>query len=387
MKLSVTRSELWRGIDTVLDAVPSKPALPVLSNILLVAEKDGLSLAATDLDLSIRTQIVAAVERPGSITVPARTFAEITREWPEAELTIEVSDDRLRLSGSLGEVEGSEGAYSLSGMPADDFPGMPERLSGLSLELDKIEGLDSQGLGKMISKTAFAVSRDDTRPVLNGVLWRIDAEGMLMVATDGHRFAHYRKKLNLGDEVQGEGADAIMPPQALSQVVKLLGGTDELVRVTLGESQVLFDLGATQLLSRLIEGPYVDYTQVIPKENDKHLRIASEQFLPAVRRVSILSSSYTHQIRLKLGENSIDLSAASPEIGGEAREVIPAGYDQEEMDIGYNAQYLMEILRKMDAQEVLFQLNNQVTAAMLRPVEQADVEDYFCLLMPLRPTG
>ncbi|MBT3784811.1 DNA polymerase III subunit beta, partial [bacterium] len=266
MKLSVTRSELWRGIDTVLDAVPSKPALPVLSNILLVAEKDGLSLAATDLDLSIRTQIVAAVERPGSITVPARTFAEITREWPEAELTIEVSDDRLRLSGSLGEVEGSEGAYSLSGMPADDFPGMPERLSGLSLELDKIEGLDSQGLGKMISKTAFAVSRDDTRPVLNGVLWRIDAEGMLMVATDGHRFAHYRKKLNLGDEVQGEGADAIMPPQALSQVVKLLGGTDELVRVTLGESQVLFDLGATQLLSRLIEGPYVDYTQVIPKE-------------------------------------------------------------------------------------------------------------------------
>lgn len=387
MKLSVTRSELWRGIDTVLDAVPSKPALPVLSNILLVADEEGLSLAATDLDLSIRTRITAAVERPGSITVPARTFAEITREWPEAELTIEVNDDRLRLSGSLGETEGSEGAYSLSGMPADDFPGMPDRLSGLSLELNEIEGLDSQTLGKMISKTAFAVSRDDTRPVLNGVLWRIDAEGMLMVATDGHRFAHYRCQLNLGEQVQGEGAEAIMPPQALSQVVKLLGGPDELVRVTLGESQVLFDLGGAQLLSRLIEGPYVDYTQVIPKENEKHLRITNEQFLPAVRRVSILSSSYTHQIRLKLGENSIELSAASPEIGGEAREVIPAVYDQEEMDIGYNAQYLMEILRKMDAQEVLFQLNNQVTAAMLRPVEQADVEDYFCLLMPLRPTG
>jgi len=387
MKLTVTRSELWRGIDTVLDAVPSKPALPVLSNILLVAEKDGLSLAATDLDLSIRTRVVAEVERPGSITVPARTFAEITREWPEAELTIEVNEDRLRLTGSLGDTEGSEGAYSLSGMPADDFPGMPDSLSGLSLELEAIEGLDSQALGKMINKTAFAVSRDDTRPVLNGVLWRVDAEGMLMVATDGHRFAHYRWQLDLGEQIQGEGAEAIMPPQALSQAVKLLGGSNELVRVTLGESQVLFDLGATQLLSRLIEGPYVDYTQVIPKENDKHLHIFSEQFLPAVRRVSILSSSYTHQIRLKLGKNSIDLSAASPEIGGEARELIPAVYDQEEMDIGYNAQYLMEILRKMEAQEVLFQLNNQVTAALLRPVDQADGEDYFCLLMPLRPTG
>ena len=387
MKLSVSRSELWRGIDIVLDAVPSKPALPVLSNILLVAEKDGLSLAATDLDLSISTRVTASVDEVGSITVPARTFAEIAREWPDAELTIEVADNRLRLSGSLGQTESGEGAYSLAGMPAEDFPAMPNQLSGLSIDLGQVDGLNSQTLAEMISKTAFAVSRDDTRPVLNGVLWRIDGAGMEMVATDGHRFARYHRKFDLSAQVDGAGTEAIVPPQAFSQVVKLLGAQQDIVEVTLSESQILFDLGDTKLLSRLIEGPYVDYTQVIPKDNDKQLQIASQNLLPAVRRVSILSSSYTHQVRLRLKENNIELSAASPEIGGEARETIPAVYDEEEMDIGYNAQYLMEILRKMDAQEVTFELKNEVTAAVLRPVEPAETEDFFCLLMPLRPTG
>ena len=386
MKLSVNRNELWRGIDTVLDAVPSKPALPVLSNILLVAEEDRLSLGATDLDLSIRTHIAASVQNTGTITVPARTFAEIAREWPEAELTIEVNDDRLLLSGALGNIEG-EGAYTLSGMAADEFPVMPTSLDGLSITLSEVDGLESQTLGEIINKTAFAVSRDDTRPVLNGVLWRINPEGMDMVATDGHRFALYHRNLDLESQVGGEGAEVIVPPQAFGQVVKLLGAQHELSQMTLGESQVFFDLGDTQLLSRLIEGPYVDYTQVIPRENDKQLRISNEHLLPAVRRVSILSSSYTHQIRMKLGANQIELLAASPEIGGEARETIPAIYSQEEMEIGYNAHYLMEILRKMDAQEVLFELNDHVTAAVLRPMEQAEGEDYFCLLMPLRPTG
>jgi len=388
MKLSVDRNELWRGIDTVLDVVPSKPALPVLANILLVAEEKTLSLAATDLDLSIRTHIPASIQETGNITVPARTFADIAREWPEAELTIEVAGDRLRLSGALGTTESGEGAYSLSGMPADEFPGLPTSLSGLAIDFSRVDALDFQILSEMINKTVFAVSRDDTRPVLNGVFWRVDTQGLEMVATDGSRLASYRRNHDLGDQIGAEAkAEVIVPPQAFTQVVKLFGGQHELKQVTLGETQVFFDLGDTYLLSRLIEGPYVDYAQVIPRENDKRLRISNELLLPAVRRVSILSSSYTRQVRLKLNGNRLELSAASPEIGGEAREVIPAVYDQEEMDIGYNAQYLIEILRKMDVQEVIFDLSNPVTAAILRPADQAEGEDYFCLLMPLRPTG
>ena len=135
MKLSVNRNELWQGIDTVLDAVPSKPALPVLTNILLVAEGNTLVLSTTDLDLSIRTEVPATVEQKGRITVPARSLAEFAREWPEAELSLVVEEDRLRLSGDLGDAESGEGAYSLSGMAADEFPNMPTSLEGVSISL------------------------------------------------------------------------------------------------------------------------------------------------------------------------------------------------------------------------------------------------------------
>ena len=387
MKLRVDRNELWKGIDTVLEAVSSKPSLPVLANILLDADEKTLSLSATDLDLSIRTQVPATVEEKGRTTISARKLAEIAREWPEAEISIEAQDERLKLSGRLGDAESSEGAYSLSGIEADEFPSMPTALDGVSLSLGE-DQTETNILANMISKTAFAVSGDDTRPVFTGVLWRIDAQGMEMVATDGSRLACYRKAIDLQNQVQGDQETAvIVPPQALNQIVKLLSSHKGPVDVTLGETQVLFDIGPTHLLSRLIEGPYVDYAQVIPQNNKKELKIASEDLLPAVRRVSILSSSYTRQVRFKLNSGQVELSAASPEIGGEAREVVPAQYDSEEIEVGYNAQYLMDILRRMDAPEVCFQLNDHVTAALLRPTEQKEGEDYFCLLMPLRPTG
>ena len=387
MKLRVDRNELWQGIDTVLEAVSSKPSLPVLANVLLDADEETLSLSATDLDLSIRTQVPATVEEKGRTTVSARKLAEITREWPESEMSIEAEAERLKLSGRLGDAESSEGAYSLAGLEAEEFPSMPTTLDGVSLSLGE-DGAETNVLADMINKTVFAVSGDDTRPVFNGVLWRIDAQGMEMVATDGSRLACYRLALDLKDQVQGDQeTSVIVPPQALNQIVKLLGSHKESVNVTLGETQVLFDIGDTHLLSRLIEGPYVNYSQVIPQNNTKELKIASENLLPAVRRVSILSSSYTRQVRFKLSSGQVELSAASPEIGGEAREVVPAHYDAEEIEAGYNAQYLMEILRRMDSSEIRFELNDHVTAALLRPLEQKEGEDYFCLLMPLRPTG
>ena len=381
MKLSVGRNELWRGIDTVLDAVPSKPTMPVLANLLMEADGENLYLAATDLELSIRTQIAADIEIEGRVAVPARTLADIAREWPEAQLHIEVDEERLRLSGQLGsEIEG-EGSYVLSGMDAEDFPEIPTQLEGTTLAFES--GGEFQ-LAEMVNKTVFAVSRDETRPILNGVYWSIEDEGMIMVATDGHRLASFKTSLPNG----GTGkAEAILPPQACNHLVKLSGNQRQLNSATLGESQVLFDLGDTVLLSRLIDGPYVEYGQVIPQGNDTHLRIDREKLLSTVRRVSILSSSYTHQVRMVLKDHSLELSATSQEIGGEAREVLQVDYGEEELEIAYNAQYLMEILRKIDSQEVVFDLKNSVTAALLRPGEGEEEEDYFCLLMPLRPSG
>ena len=385
MKITVERSELWQGIDTVLDAVASKPAQPVLSHLLLEAEGDQLTLSASDLDLSMRTRIRSAVQQPGRLTVVARTFAEIAREWPEAQLTLALESGRLILSGHLGEADSGEGRYALPTASADEFPEMPENLDGLCVEFGS-GGVDGQLLRTMIDKTSFAVSKDETRPVLNGVLWRMESDFMAMAATDGSRLAEFRRYWNDGIGTGGN-AEVILPTQVCAQLAKLLEGPEDLVRVVVGESQVLFDLGVTQVLSRLIEGPYVDYEQVVPRDNDKRLTAAVDRLLPAVRRVSILSSTYTHQVRLGLNGNSIELTASSQEVGGEGREVIPAEYDSEKMEVAYNSQYLLEILRKMGAENVVVELRDSVTAAVVRPQEQSEGEEFYYLLMPMRPTA
>ncbi len=387
MKLSVDRSELWKGISTVLDAVPSKPAQPVLSNLLLDAGDGGVTLGATDLDLSMSTRISAQVDQPGRVAVPARTLAEIAREWPESVLNVSVEDGRFVVSGSLGQDKG-EGRYSLATAPPEEFPEMPDSIDGVTVDFEEIGIADGQLLRSMIDKTSFAVSRDETRPVLNGVLWRLEAEHMAMVATDGSRLAEFKQQWNgSGIDGLGEGTEVILPPQVCAQISKLLEGSPELKKVTVGPSQVLFELGETRLLSRLIEGPYVDYEQVVPRENDKSLTVPVDEMLPAVRRVSILSSSYTHQVRMALTDDAVELNASSQEIGGEAREQIPGQYAGEALELAYNAQYLIDILRKMGAGNVVFDLRDSVTAAIVRPSVQAEGEESYYLLMPMRPSS
>jgi len=387
MKLSVDRGELWKGISTVLDAVPSKPAQPVLSNLLLDADEGGITLGATDLDLSMSTRISAQIDHTGRVAVPARTLAEIAREWPESVLNVSVEDGRLVVSGSLGPKKG-EGRYTLATASPEEFPEMPDEIDGVMVDFEEAGISDGQLLRSMIDKTSFAVSRDETRPVLNGVLWRLEVEHMAMVATDGSRLAEFKHRWNgSGIDGLGEGTEVILPPQVCSQISKLLEGSPELKKVTVGSSQVLFELGETRLLSRLIEGPYVDYEQVVPRENDKSLTVPVEEMLPAVRRVSILSSSYTHQVRMSLSDDSVELNASSQEIGGEAREQIPGEYEGESLDLAYNAQYLIDILRKMGAGNAVFDLKDSVTAAIVRPSVQAEGEESYYLLMPMRPSS
>ena len=386
MKLTVDRSELWRGIDTVLDAVASKPAQPLLSNLLIEAEGDRLTLSASDLDLSMRTSVSAAVEVPGRTTVSARTRADIAREWPEAELSVVIEDGQLVLSGSIGTGGGSgEGRYSLAVAPPEGFPEIPESVEGVTIRFENGSDLDSQLIQTMIDKTSFAVSKDETRPVLNGVLWRIGPEGMAMVATDGSRLAEFRQSGAFFED--GATAEVILPPQLCSQLSKLLEGPEELIRATLGNSRVLFDLGDTQILSRLIEGPYVDYGQVVPKGNENKLTIDVEQLLPAMRRVSILSSSYTHQVRMSLSRDNVALTASSQEIGGEAREILPATYAADALEVAYNSQFFIDILRKLKSGDAVMELKDSATAAIVRPSQQSEGQELYYLLMPMRPGG
>ena len=388
MKVSIEKDELLKGIQAVIDIVPSKTALPVLSNILIDANNGSdVCLSATDLDISITCKLSATIEDAGATTVPARKFSEIVRELPEESLSLTAEEGRV----TLQRQSGAEGTYALMSVPSDDFPELPSEIEGpeiafLSDEEEDAEdsSADSNVLSEMISKTVFAVSRDETRPVLTGVLWQVGNGRMTMVATDGHRLVKYSR---IQDGLPEENKEAIVPPRALNQVVKLMGGGVDLQKAQLGQSHVLFSLGdedAIQIFSRLIEGPYVDYEQVIPQNNGKRLRVSNSQLLPAVRRVSILASAQTHQLRLELQKNELALSATSQEIGGEARESMGVEYDEDEMTIGYNSGYLQDVLRRINCDEILFELDSAVAAGIIRPGEQLEGEDYLCLLMPLR---
>ena len=391
MKVSIEKAELLKGIQAVIDIVPSKTALPVLSNILIDA-KNGrdVCLSATDLDISITCKLSATIEDAGATTVPARKFSEIVRELPEELLSLTAEEGRV----TLQRQSGSEGTYALMSVPADDFPDLPSEIEGPEIAFLSDEDEDSQNasadsnvLSEMISKTIFAVSRDETRPVLTGVLWQIGNGRMTMVATDGHRLVKYSR---IQEGLPDHNREAIVPPRALNHVVKLMGGGIDLQKVQLGQSHVLFSLGdedsedIVQIFSRLIEGPYVDYEQVIPQNNGKRLRVSNSQLLPDVRRVSILASAQTHQLRLELQKNQLALSATSQEIGGAARESMGVEYDADEMTIGYNSGYLQDVLRRINCDEVLFELDSAVAAGIIRPGEQREGEDYLCLLMPLR---
>ena len=391
MKVSIEKNELLKGIQAVIDIVPSKTALPVLSNILIDANNGSdVCLSATDLDISITCKLSATIEDAGATTVPARKFSEIVRELPDESLSLTAEEGRV----TLQRQSGAEGTYALMSVPADDFPELPSEIEGPEIAFLSDEDEDSENasadsnvLSDMISKTVFAVSRDETRPVLTGVLWQIGNGRMTMVATDGHRLVKYSR---IQDGLPDDNRDAIIPPRALNHVVKLMGGGVDLQKAQLGQSHVLFSLGdedsedTVQIFSRLIEGPYVDFEQVIPQNNGKRLRVSNSQLLPAVRRVSILASAQTHQLRLELQKNELALSATSQEIGGEARESMGVEYDEDEMTIGYNSGYLLDVLRRISCDEVLFELDSAVAAGIIRPGEQLEGEDYLCLLMPLR---
>lgn len=217
---------------------------------------------------------------------------------------------------------------------------------------------------------------------------------MTMVATDGHRLVKFSKSLP-GPQGKQVVTEAIVPPRPLNHLVKLLSGGSTLEQIKFGQNHLLFTLSdgrdvdgegaqTIRLYTRLMEGPYVDYEQVIPTGNQKRLYVSNSVLAPAVRRVAILASSQTHQVKIELGENKILLSANSQEIGGEAQETIEAQYSDEAMSIGYNSGYLSDVLKRIDSDDIVFELDSPVTAGIIRPVDQVEGEDYLCLLMPLR---
>jgi DNA polymerase-3 subunit beta len=365
MRFTITREKLQEGLAAVTPAVPNKTTLPVLANLLVQTTDKGIRISGTDLDIAVSTEVTADVEAVGAITIPARKLSEIARELPPAPVKISATGDQ-RITLECGRSK-----FKLLGLPKSEFPSFP------AVQFDKAVRIPSGDLQKLIQHTAFAASTEESRPILNGVLWELRSELMRMVATNGHRLAKMEVPVS-----GGQKADLIIPPKALEQIRRLFAAEEEL-EVAQGENHLGFRSPFTSVFTRLIEGPYPGYEQVIPKDNDKYAILDKAAFTSALKRMSVVASDQTHRIRLSFNAGMLKFSVSTPDLG-EAQDELPIRYDGDPLDIGFNAAYLLEILRQMPTDEVRMTFRAPERASTLEPEGWTDPSKYLCLLMPLR---
>jgi DNA polymerase-3 subunit beta len=368
MKFTITREQLQEGLAAVVSSVPTKTTLPVLTNILVEATGTGLRLSGTDLDIAVTTTIPASVDQEGALTLPAKKLAEIVRELPSAAIRVTSSGEQ-RVTIECGRAK-----FKLLGLPREEFPAFP------AVNFSGGWSCAAGDLQKLIAHVAFAASTEESRPILNGVLWELRPERMRMVATNGHRLA--RMDVPVAGGMSKGQADLIVPPKALEQIRRLFGDKDEL-EIAKSENHLGFRSATTQVFTRLIEGPYPNYEQVIPRENDKSATAEKAALTSAIRRMSIVASDQTHRIRLALSNGSCKLSVQTPDLG-EAQEEMAISYDGDALEIGFNATYLLEIMKFMPTDEVRMTFKGPERAATCEPVGWNDPAAYLTLVMPLR---
>lgn len=367
MKFTLPKSKLGQYLQYILQVVPSKSTLPILANILVEALENKLKISATDLDISITASLDCNVTKKGAAALPARILFEIIKELPESEITVETTGSRV-------ELKVPNGSYKIASVPPEDFPKLP------AVNTKKEIRIQADDLVAMIRKTTFACSDDETRPALNGVLWQTKSEKMQMVATDGHRLA---KMAVDNKKLKGMYEDVIIPPKVLDLIPKFLSEEGQEIGVIFGENNIIFNLGDIILTSRLLEGPYPNFDQVIPSDNDKKMIVNKSELAGAVRRVSILSNALTHQVKFSIKDNTLTLSTTNADVGGEGKEMIECDFTGDTIELGYNANYINEILNKIDGDEVLFELSTSVSAGVVYSPDVSK-DDFLCLVMPLR---
>ena len=368
MKIVIKHEDLQKALNVVAGVVPSKTAMPILTCILMETGDDGLRLSATDLDVSVSTLAPnASVKRKGRVAVPAAKFIAFVRSLTGGEVSIEEK------SGKIAVVAGKAGLEE-PGMNADEFPALPalEQSKGIEAPAATVCG--------MVRSTAYAVSRDETRPPLMGILWEIRPEALRLVATDAHRLARVESHLKLGVREQ---RSLIADTKGLQQLVRLAEEVETLT-IHLGSNQLSFGIGDTLLHIRLLEGPFPDYEAVIPRSNNKTIIADRETLVQAVRRVAITADRITSQIRLGVESGRMELTGAGSD-GSRADDEIPVSYEGDALEIGFNYNYLLDILRNIQADAVQVAVKDAQSAALITPSgEERGDQDLLCLLMPLR---
>ncbi|MFH1843002.1 MAG: DNA polymerase III subunit beta [bacterium] len=371
MKIEIQQEDLQKILSVVSGIVPSKTTMPILSCILMDTENNRLKLSATNLDISVSTEIEQVeIKQEGRVAVPANKFVTFTRSLSPGKVTIEEKKGKIIVISGKATLEEPS-------MNAEEFPALPTFAEKTGLEVS------AASIAEMVKETSYSVSRDETRPALMGILWEVRGDGLSMVATDAHRLARSRRKIKWDGP---EDRDIIVDTQGLHQFVRLAEG-QESVSLHIGENQLSFQIGATELHTRLLEGPFPDYEAVIPKNNDKYIIVDRDIFSQAIRRVSISADRITSQIRLGIESGRMELSAVSAD-GSRAEDEIPVSFEGEALEIGFNYTYLQDILKNVLSDTIQMSVRDSQSATLIEPANNdSDDGDLLCLLMPLRLTA
>src|SRR5882762_4481504 len=363
MEVVIDRDAFLKGLQMVQNIVEPRQTLPILANVLLEAEGESIRLTATDLEVGARVSVPAKVGSKGAITVSARKLAEIVKELPAAAVALKVADNvtvSLRCGGAT---------YRMVGLAPDDFPPV------VPASPQSWVSVEAKTLREMLTQTSFAVSHDETRYALNGVLFSFQGKDVRMVATDGHRLALARRSLGRGVG----GATGIVPRKAVTEIMRVLGSGED-VQIAITENQFVLQMPNFVMTARLIEGQFPNYEAVIPKAHPKRLVMSRSVLTAALRRVSVMAEERNKPVKFTLAPASLKLSASSQELG-EAEEILDVEYTGEELVIGFNSRYLLDAVSAAEKDQVMLDLKDAQSPGVIKSIED---EGYLCVIMPMR---
>lgn len=369
MKLSIARGALLDSLSVVTKALSARTTLPILSGILMTATKDGITLQSTDLEISIRDSVAADVEGEGSVVVPGRLLTDVVRKMPEAAIKLETtSPDKIQIS-CRSEKAGVI-SFSLRTLPADDFPRFPE------VSADRTVTIPTPLMASMVHQVSKAVSRDEARPILTGVLLVMDGTEIRMVATDSYRLAI---RTSTTESPVEERVEVVIPGKALEEVPKIAASTAS-VKMGVSENQIVFEFGDTTYITRRIEGTFPNYRQLVPSEGETNIIIDRAELAEAAQRVSLLAQ-HNAPLRLKIADNTLTLSATTQDVG-EASEDLMVEMEGQPLEIAFNHAFLLDGIGASDDEKLAFMASSPLKPGVFKSV---GADEYVYLIMPVRP--
>lgn len=373
MKFKINQDHFSNGLQQVLNVVATRSTMPILSNVLIEAEEGHISLTTTNLDLGIRCRIKAEVSDTGSITLPVRKLATIVRELPVNEVFVETSENKQAKITSGGSL------FKIMGISSEEFPPLP------TFENRKVFELSQEELVGMLKSVSYAQSTDENRYILNGVYFNFADDKLTMVATDGRRLGLTALELDVSDDNAGS---LILPAKTVGELERLVG-KGEKVNVAFNDRQAAFEIAIDEagdsglvdhlyLVSKIVEGNYPNYRQVIPKETEHRVKIERELMLECVHRAALVTSDKSNSVKLKVSKNLLEISGQSTEYG-ESHESMAIAYDGPEVQVAFNPQFLMEPLKALTKDEVFFEFKDELSPGLFKTLD-----NFICVIMPLR---